>query len=463
MALLFFQNCSDKIQLVKASAPITTAVAQSTTTFCMNNPNDASCSNTPAATCQFNGSLIPEGGQVTAFLNSTPETNGICVAEFRNCSHGVLSGSYQFPSCSAGNAGACLFNGALIQNGNSVTAYEASALSIGQSCASESRLCTNGVLSGSYAFTTCQSGVGASCSFDGQNLLSSSTAIATYPVPVPYGTTCAAAAQMATCQNGNMVNALASLSCTVGPQPCSFGGVNYPSGRTGIVGYTAATVPYGTAGGCSTVQENTLTCTNGIISGGTLNPDLPACTVAGPASCTLPDGSSIADGAQVTMYLAPGAATCTGLVRTCHNGALDGSALYSQMQAIQCGLVELVGTNPTDSSFPGWTAGSPISLGTVTLQTPHNFVLGLTNQECNGPTSETMKLNVIDTASKAIVYTTSTAYTGNVPACWRQYNLPGSNITIALPAGTFQFQIVPALSCSGGNAYCQYTFDFKEQ
>lgn len=52
-------------------------------------------------------------------------------------------------------AASCSFNGQTIASGASVTAYQAASVPFGQSCISQSRVCTNGVLSGSYTFASC--------------------------------------------------------------------------------------------------------------------------------------------------------------------------------------------------------------------------------------------------------------------------------------------------------------------
>jgi hypothetical protein len=49
----------------------------------------------------------------------------------------------------------CAFNGQTITSGNSITAYQAPSVPSGQQCASQQRTCANGILSGSYANTSC--------------------------------------------------------------------------------------------------------------------------------------------------------------------------------------------------------------------------------------------------------------------------------------------------------------------
>jgi len=56
---------------------------------------------------------------------------------------------------SAGTAGSCTFNGKTIASGSSVTAYLASSVPSGQTCSSQTRTCSNGTLSGTYAYSSC--------------------------------------------------------------------------------------------------------------------------------------------------------------------------------------------------------------------------------------------------------------------------------------------------------------------
>ena len=56
---------------------------------------------------------------------------------------------------SGGSAGSCTFNGKTIASGSSVTAYLASSVPSGQSCQSQTRTCSSGTLSGTYAYASC--------------------------------------------------------------------------------------------------------------------------------------------------------------------------------------------------------------------------------------------------------------------------------------------------------------------
>jgi len=52
----------------------------------------------------------------------------------------------------------CTFNGVTVPNGASITAYPVSSVPFGQTCPSQQRTCVNGVLSGSFAFASCNVG-----------------------------------------------------------------------------------------------------------------------------------------------------------------------------------------------------------------------------------------------------------------------------------------------------------------
>lgn len=49
----------------------------------------------------------------------------------------------------------CVFNGQAVVNGSSTIAYQSSVVAAGSPCVSETRVCTNGTLSGSYTYAAC--------------------------------------------------------------------------------------------------------------------------------------------------------------------------------------------------------------------------------------------------------------------------------------------------------------------
>jgi hypothetical protein len=71
---------------------------------------------------------------------------------------GSSSGSGQDASADSTGGPApasCTFDGQTVASGSSVTAYQAASVSPGSLCVSQSRVCTNGTLRGTYAFASC--------------------------------------------------------------------------------------------------------------------------------------------------------------------------------------------------------------------------------------------------------------------------------------------------------------------
>jgi hypothetical protein len=104
-------------------------------------------------------SWATEGQSVTVTVS-----NPLCSAASPN---GPATGTY--PNCTCTNGGtytagtnscsippaSCLFNGFSVPSGNTVTAYQASSVTSPATCQSQVRTCTNGTLSGSYAYSSC--------------------------------------------------------------------------------------------------------------------------------------------------------------------------------------------------------------------------------------------------------------------------------------------------------------------
>lgn len=98
------------------------------------------------------------GQSITAYESSSVAYGQTCTSETRTCNNEALSGSYTYSSCSVQGAASCTFNGQTIPSGGSVTAYQTSTVTYGNTCTSETRACNNGALSGSYAYSTCSVG-----------------------------------------------------------------------------------------------------------------------------------------------------------------------------------------------------------------------------------------------------------------------------------------------------------------
>ncbi|HEY6878670.1 MAG TPA: hypothetical protein VI299_11660, partial [Polyangiales bacterium] len=107
------------------------------------------------ANCTFNAQTVAHGAGLTAYASPSVPFGQGCASEVRTCTDGQLSGSYAYANCSPVAPAACTFNGSAIAHGGSVRAYAVAQPLPGEPCESEQRACYNGVLSGSYRAATC--------------------------------------------------------------------------------------------------------------------------------------------------------------------------------------------------------------------------------------------------------------------------------------------------------------------
>ncbi len=227
----------------------------------------------------------------------------------------------------------CTFNGKTITSGSSVTAYQSSTVPYGSTCASQSRKCTNGSLSGSYAYASCSVAAPLSCTFTESNTgappgiavpplsksvtVASGSSVTVYQnYEVAYGQSCVS--QTRTCTNGSLSGSYVNPSCRVAPPAsCTFSGNTVASGSS-VTAYQSVIVPYGYS-----CLSQTRTCTNGTLSG---SYTYPSCSVTAPISCTF-NGNTVASGSSVTAYqipVVPYGSTCAAIsqTRTCTNKSL---------------------------------------------------------------------------------------------------------------------------------------------
>lgn len=80
-----------------------------------------------------------------------PGQSCVPYSQTRTCINGVLNGSYPYNYCGV----QCSFHGVTVEPQASVTAYQSDNVPPGQTCQSEQRTCSNGALTGSYAFPAC--------------------------------------------------------------------------------------------------------------------------------------------------------------------------------------------------------------------------------------------------------------------------------------------------------------------
>lgn len=111
------------------------------------------------APCSFAGTTVASGASVTAYAAASVPAGQSCLSEVRTCSDGVLSGSHAHAFCQVATEPGCAFGPTCIASGATVIAYQSATVPAGQSCTSEVRACSAGTLSGSFAFASCSVGV----------------------------------------------------------------------------------------------------------------------------------------------------------------------------------------------------------------------------------------------------------------------------------------------------------------
>lgn len=284
-----------------------------------------SCTIDQPASCLFDGRTIAHGETVPAFLSSSAQFGSSCTQESRTCNNGSLSGSYNFGSCAVGQPASCSFDNKTVIHGESVLAYAASSVAFGQSCTSQARSCSNGTLSGTYTNASCSVQAASDCTLNGKTV-AHGTSVTTYTSSrVAAGSQCQS--ETRTCSNGILSGSAVYESCvadpivvTNPPKSCVFNGKTIPSDVI-VKAYQSATVPFGQT--CVSEQRQ---CLEGAMTGSF---QFSTCNVDPAASCSL-NGKTIAHGANVTVFTSssvPAGQTCKTEVRSCANGVLSGSAV----------------------------------------------------------------------------------------------------------------------------------------
>ena len=152
------------------------------------------------------GSLLDDGGTATAFLATSACPS--CTSETRTCTSGSLSGSYTNASCSVSCASCNLPWGGSISHGQSVTAWNTSSSCGG--CSPQTRTCSNGSLSGSFTFSSCTTSC-ASCSSPWGSSIAHGQSVTAYLYAITYS--CASFSQTRTCSNGSLSGSYGYGSC----------------------------------------------------------------------------------------------------------------------------------------------------------------------------------------------------------------------------------------------------------
>ncbi len=146
----------------------------------------ATCENTLTvnALCTLDGEEVSHGSSITAYESETVPYGEGCASEVRTCTNGTLSGAFAYTSCVVDEPASCTLDGVTVAHGDSRTFYSVSDAVAGQLCSDHalSRTCNNGVLSGSsaYEYATCGCTPFYSCS--GQTIQYTNDLCSTSPV-----------------------------------------------------------------------------------------------------------------------------------------------------------------------------------------------------------------------------------------------------------------------------------------
>lgn len=281
----------------------------------------ATCQVTAPASCLFNTQTISHSSNILAFQNSTVPFGSACTSEIRECSNGALSGSYAHAYCVVESPANCLFNGQTIAHNESVVAFGSSTMPFGSQCQPETRVCSNGALSGTATFASCNIESPQSCMFNSQTIAHGQELIGFQTSTVSFGSSCSQ--QTRTCDNGILSGEYEYASCNIeSAKSCLFNGQTIAHGQN-IQTFQSVSVAYN-----SSCQQETRTCNDGILSG---NFNYDSCTVLPAVSCTF-NNQEVPHNSTVTAYLSDyvnNGEICSAETRSCNNGILSGSYSYS--------------------------------------------------------------------------------------------------------------------------------------
>ena len=207
---------------------------------------------------------------VTAYLTNTVPCLSTCSSETRVCNNGTLSGTYANKTCTMINCLNCTVSPwGTIVHGSSVTAYPSStndSIACGSTCTlSQTRTCNNGALNGTYPYSSC-TGTCASCSlpWPPYNIILSGESVTAYSTSsVACGSTCTS--ETRTCSDGKWSGSYAYSSCTpvtcTLPQTCGGGGTPNVCGCTPSCDCASSTCIGSTcSNGCGGSCDGTKNC-----------------------------------------------------------------------------------------------------------------------------------------------------------------------------------------------------------
>jgi hypothetical protein len=222
--------------------------------------------------------------------------------------------------------------GDFVEEGATILAYDYLLVNVSDECTPNARTCRAGVLSNKGRFKTCGQRQPANCTSPWSEVIPHGQSRNAFATPtVPYGTQCAQETRI--CSDGVLTGSGQFNSCTVAPPlNCKTPwGADLGHGLS-VLAYSVANVPFNRD--CGSVQQTRM-CNNGTLTG-TAEFSLPNCTVLPPRRCFTPWGQEIQHGGSVEAYylsLVNFGQSCRALgaveTRVCNDGTLSGSFTQS--------------------------------------------------------------------------------------------------------------------------------------
>lgn len=215
------------------------------------------------------GQFIENTVTVSAFEQPTVPFAAECKSADITCVNGTITGTGKFPTCQRRLPLPCQLPwGEIVEHAGSKVVFGYQTVPFGTICPQETRVCNDGVLSGTAQFANCTMQAAANCGLPwGGQIPHGNTAIAFFAATVPFGQVCESQQQVRMCNNGVLSGTASIQNCAPAlPRNCTTPwGVNVVHGDD-ISAYSRPTVPFGQACNVGGTLENRR-CNDGILSG----------------------------------------------------------------------------------------------------------------------------------------------------------------------------------------------------
>jgi hypothetical protein len=298
-------------------------------------PQTQACTVRQCNSCTLDGQTVAHGGSRNFFSASSVACGQTCQSQLRTCTDGVLSGNsiYSNANCSVGICNSCTLNGVTVAHGSSRNFFNSSSVACDQTCDAQPRTCNNGILSGNNSYSQPFCSV-APCNYTYQWNISDWGACS--------ATQCGTSGtrnRSVTClrNDGVTVSDNTCLSSGAGAKPVSSEACSaracYSCNQDGVTvahGTTRSFFSSNSVACGQTCQSQPRTCNDGNLSGNSTYSNA-SCNTGTCNSCTL-DGVTVAHGSSRDFFNSSAVAcgqTCQSASRSCNNGVLSGSATYS--------------------------------------------------------------------------------------------------------------------------------------